>query len=118
MMIRLEIEGTPPSLNQWTTLHWSQQQQIKKDWAWLVKAACLTAKAGRPEYKLATVHIALVFPVVRRRDLDNYAPKAIMDGLVNAGILQDDRNDWVKVTWAFAKGLQRKTIIDIAAVES
>lgn len=47
-MIRLEIEGTPPSLNQWTTLHWSRQRQIKQDWAWLVKAACLVAKAGRP----------------------------------------------------------------------
>lgn len=64
------------------------------------------------------MNITLMFPVVRRRDLDNYAPKAIMDGLVNAGILQDDRNDWVKVKWDFAKGDKRRTIIDIAEVES
>lgn len=112
-MIRLEIEGTPPSLNQWTTLHWSKQRLIKQDWAWLILAACLSAKTGRPHYKLATVHITLIFPVLRRRDLDNYAPKSIMDGLVNAGIIQDDRNDWVKVTWDMVGGCERKTIIDI-----
>ena len=116
-MIRLESEGTPPSLNQWTTLHWSKQRLIKQDWAWLILAACLSAKAGRPQYKLATVRITLIFPVLRRRDIDNYAPKMILDGLVNAGIIQDDRNDWVKVTWDIVKGNERKTVIDIQKLE-
>ena len=30
-MIRLEIDGTPPSLNQWMRWHWTVQQQSKKD---------------------------------------------------------------------------------------
>ena len=71
----------------------------------------------RPKYKLATVHITLIFPVLRRRDIDNYAPKMILDGLVNAGLIQDDRNDWVKVTWDIVKGNERKTVIDIQKLE-
>jgi len=112
-MIRLEIEGVPPSLNQWTTLHWSKQREIKQEWAWLIKAACLAAKCGRPQYKLATVRIILEFPVLRRRDIDNYAPKMLLDALVNEGIIQDDRSDWVDVDWSFAKGDKRRTIIRI-----
>ena len=115
-MIRLEIEGTPPSLNQWMRWHWTVQQQSKKDWAWLILAACLSAKAGRPQYKLATVHITLIFPLLRRRDIDNYTPKSIMDGLVNAGIILDDRSDWVEVKWQMVSGKKRRTIIDIAEV--
>lgn len=117
-MIRLEIEGTPPSLNKWMRWHWTVQQQSKQEWAWLILAACLAAKVGRPQYKLATVHITLIFPVLRRRDLDNYTPKSIMDGLVNAGIIQDDRSDWVKVTWDIVKGDGRKTVIDIQNTEA
>ena len=78
----------------------------------------MSAKAGRPQYKLATVRITLIFPVVRRRDLDNYTPKSIMDGLVNAGIILDDRNDWVKVTWDIVKGRERKTVINIQKLEA
>ncbi len=116
-MIRLEIDGTPPSLNRWMRQHWTVQQATKHEWAWLIKAACLSAKIGRPHYKLATVRITLIFPVVRRRDIDNYAPKMILDGLVNAGVIQDDRSDWVKVTWDIVKGRERKTVIDIQNME-
>ena len=111
--IRIEIEGTPPSLNKWMRWHWTVQQQVKKDWAWLILAACLAAKIGRPRIKQATVHITLEFPTTRRRDTDNYAPKVIMDGLVNAGVIQDDRADWVSVSWRFIKGPAKKTIIEI-----
>lgn len=112
-MIRLEIDDIPPSLNRWTHLHWSKQRLIKQDWAWLIIAECLKEKCGRPRYKFARVMITLVFPVVRRRDIDNYAPKMIMDGLVDSGIIQDDRADWVKVQWEFGKGENRRTIIEI-----
>ena len=115
-MIRLEIDEIPPSLNRWAHLHWLKQRQIKQDWAWLIKAACLAAKVGRPSYRLAGVEITLIFPVVRRRDIDNYAPKMILDGLVNAGVILDDRSDWVKVTWDIVKGNERRTIIDIAEI--
>lgn len=117
-MIHLEIDDIPPSLNRWTHLHWTKQRVIKQEWAWLILAACLSAKVGRPRHRHATIAITLAFPVLRRRDIDNYTPKMVMDGLVNAGIIEDDRNDWVKVTWDFAKGKKRRTIIDIAANDS
>lgn len=112
-MIRLEIDEIPPSLNRWAKLHWSEQRMIKQDWAWMIKAAVLTAKVGRPMYRLAAVKITLIFPVIRRRDIDNYTPKMVMDGLVNAGIIQDDRADWVDVKWGFAQGAERQTIIEV-----
>ena len=115
-MVRLVIPEIPPSLNRWAHLHWTKQRQIKQDWAWLIKAACLTARAGRPQYRLATVDISLIFPVMRRRDIDNYAPKMVLDGLVAAGMIEDDRADWVRVRWRFEKGNERKTIIDIAEI--
>lgn len=117
-MIRLEIDEIPPSLNRWSRLHWSKQRLIKQDWAWLIKAACLAAKTGRPSYRLARVQITLLFPVVRRRDIDNYAPKMILDGLVGAGILEDDRADRVDVRWDFGRGARRQTIIEIQNMET
>ena len=56
--------------------------------------------------------------VERRRDIDNYAPKMILDGLVAAGMIEDDRADWVRVGWRFEKGTERKTIIDIAEIQA
>ena len=109
----IEIDGVPPSLNKWARLHWAKQREIKQEWAWLVKAACLAAKVGRPGYKMATVKITLIFPVMRRRDIDNYAPKFLLDPLVGAGIILDDRADWVDVSWHFAKGDKRETIIEV-----
>ena len=50
-----------------------------------------------PQYKFATVQIIHYFATVRRRDADNMAPKFALDALVRGGILEDDRDDWIKV---------------------
>ena len=112
-VIRIEIDGTPPSLNKWARLHWTKQRKIKTEWAWLVLAAAMQARIGRPKLKEATVHITYLFKTKRRRDHDNATPKFLMDALVGAGILQDDRSDWIKLTWDFGSGPKNKTIIVI-----
>jgi len=112
-MIRLEIPDIPPSLNEWTRMHWTKQHQVKIEWAWTVLACAMTAKTGKPHFKMATVKITYYFTKKRRRDTDNYAPKFLLDALVQAGIIQDDRDDWVKVSWDFASGPTKKTIIEI-----
>jgi Holliday junction resolvase RusA-like endonuclease len=117
-VIRIEIDGTPPSLNKWARLHWGHQRKMKQDWAWLIKAAVLAAKIGRPEIKFARVTIILSFPVNRRRDIDNYTPKVILDGLVAAGVIMDDRSDWIDVQWRLVKGDKRCTVIEVVEYET
>ena len=110
--MQITIEGTPPSLNEWAKLHWSRQRELKTEWGWKVKAAVLT-KRIRPAYKYAKITIILIFPQIRIRDVDNYAPKFILDALVNSGVILDDRSDWVTVEWRMVKGPVRQTIIDV-----
>ena len=51
-----------------------------------------------PRFKRATVQIIYYHATNRRRDpADNWAPKFLMDALVQSGILQDDNGDLVKV---------------------
>lgn len=51
-----------------------------------------------PCIKLATVQIIYYCEVRRVLDpIDNYAPKFILDSLVKARLLEDDRGDWVNV---------------------
>jgi len=54
------------------------------------------AKAKQlPCLKLATVQVIYYCRV--RVSVDNYAPKFILDSLVRAGVLVDDRGEWVNV---------------------
>jgi Holliday junction resolvase RusA-like endonuclease len=112
-MIRLELFDVPPSLNEWTRMHWSKQRKQKQAWLWEVISTALNAKVGKPRYKQATIKITYYFTQQRRRDTDNYTPKFLMDSLVHVGIIQDDRADWVKVSWDFATGPKRKTTIEV-----
>lgn len=113
-MIRLELDGIPPTLNEWARTHWTKQREKKNEWEWTVLAAALKAKTGRPGYQEARIHITYHFKQKRRRDTDNYAPKFLLDALVKAGIIEDDRADRVNVTWAFITGTGvRQTVIEI-----
>ena len=94
--IWLQIPEIPPSLNVWQNWHPMKRHRYKKELAGAIKLLALAA--GRPGYRLATVQIIYYFPDARPRDIiDNYCPKFLMDALVNAGILDDDRSGWVEV---------------------
>lgn len=79
-----------PSMNRlWSGVHWAQ----RKKWADEAHKACLVAK----DIGQFDVPVSLVFQPVhgkgrRRLDCSNYAVtnKGIEDGLVRAGVLQDD----------------------------
>lgn len=94
--IRITMPEIPPSLNEWKGWHHMRQHKYKQD---LYEQMERVAMAFRlPRIKLATVLITYYFPDRRARDIiDNYAPKFLMDALVHAGILADDRSDWVEV---------------------
>lgn len=86
------VKGVPPSLNAFAGRNnvWDYRK-TKQKWTWVVKTACMANKA-RPSkpWEKAYVEVVYFFPDGRRRDPDNYAPKAILDGLVRAGVIKDD----------------------------
>ncbi len=83
------IKAIPPSNNQFIgrNARW-KYQDVKKQWADLISIVC-TPKPVQP-YKKAEITLTYYFKDKRRRDPDNYSGKMILDGLVKAGILQDD----------------------------
>lgn len=48
--------------------------------------------------RTARVEISYYFPTGHRHDPDNYAGKMILDGLVEAGILEDDSFNHIELT--------------------
>lgn len=71
-------------------LHYHAKAQKTKAWR---SAANLAAEtAGVPALDRARIVITVSFPDKRRRDVHNLYPtaKAIVDGLVDAGVLPDD----------------------------
>lgn len=82
-------------------MHWSARRRQTDPWKvaafWLAKEARLAgAVAGRP----ATITVALPVRGHHRRDPSNFLPtvKAVIDGLVLAGVWPDDTPEFVTVT--------------------
>lgn len=82
-------------------MHWSVRRKRTEPWKittfWLAKQAGLAqVVAGAP----ARVTVCLPVKGRRRRDNANFYPtvKAVVDGLVLAGVWPDDTPDYVEVT--------------------
>lgn len=83
------LPAIPPSNNRFIgRTNFREYQRIKKEWSGLIAACC----RPRPEIPLSgvTVRITYFFSDRKRRDPDNYSGKMLLDGLVRAGILDDD----------------------------
>lgn len=102
-MIILDLGLTPAaplSLNQERTMHWAQRNRRLDPWKittfWMAKEAKLPAAVAG-----CSAIITAVLPVRGhyRRDPANYYPtvKAIVDGLVLAGVWSDDTPEYVTV---------------------
>ena len=78
--------------------HWAAHARLVKEWRTAGMLYARQAKIGPQPPSLVTV----TFPVKgrRRRDPHNWTPtvKAIVDGLVDAGVWPDDNSDWVATT--------------------
>ena len=111
------ISDIPPSNNQFIgrNKRW-QYQDAKKHWAYLISLAC-RPKPPEP-LKKCRVHLHYMFPDKRRRDPDNYSGKFILDGLVKAGILEDDNFTNIQlILSAEFGGNQKQTLIEIEEVQ-
>ena len=75
--------------------HWAPRAARVKAWR---EATYWHAKAARI-LEQPPSHVQVTLPVVsnRRRDPNNWSPtvKAIVDGLVDAGVFVDDNSQWV-----------------------
>lgn len=92
VVTKITIPAIPPSLNTWSRWHWTRRAEVKQKWKLLVSNA-----VGRHRVYTVPVVITIIyrFPSQHRRDLDNYAPKFILDGLVG-GLLPDDNHRWIR----------------------
>lgn len=103
-MIVLElgpIPAEPLSLNKANKLHWAERRRLTDPWKHLAWATALQARlADALRQAPCTVTVHIPFPTNHRRDPHNYVPvcKAVVDGLVKAGVWPDDNPAWVTVT--------------------
>ena len=120
-MITITIPDIPPSLNKWSRMHWSKAAEIKRKWEADVYYLAYSQRPKEP-FKYAKITITYYFKDKRRRDIvDNYSPKFLMDGLVKAKILLDDRTEYVgipELIMAYDKKNSRTEIKIIQEVKS
>ena len=91
---------THPSMNTALRMHWHWRQKEQKLWDGLIFAA--TRGQGlhpRRPFSRAMVEITYWFRDQRKRDLDNYAPKYILDALRHERVIEDDDVTSVDVSW-------------------
>lgn len=85
-----EVPGRFPSLNEFYRMNRWEQGRVKRECdervAWAAKAAGMKPAKGRVRYRVTW------YEENRKRDLDNVAfgKKFVQDGLVKAGILEND----------------------------
>lgn len=78
--------------------HWGRRKGLTEYYR---HTACQIAKdLDVPTFEMVALDVALAFGDNRRRDAHNYLPtvKAIIDGLVDAGVLYDDSDRYVVST--------------------
>jgi crossover junction endodeoxyribonuclease RusA len=98
MEITFAAPTAPWSLNQERTKHWSWRARRVRAW----RAVALDAARLLPhprELGPSSVSVVLPFERNARRDPSNFLPpvKALIDGLVEAGLWPDDNAAWVTI---------------------
>lgn len=84
--------GTTPLLTDNQRLHWTEKARLTRYWR---RAAGWAARAQHlPRLDTARIVITLHVTDRRRRDPSNWTPtgKALVDGLVDAGVFDDDNH--------------------------
>lgn len=91
--MRLTIKGVLPDLNAEINAakkHWAAYRDKKAEWTWSV---CMQVKQQKPPKAPTPARISFQWFVPnKRKDPDNiaFAKKYILDGLVSAGVLEND----------------------------
>ena len=101
-MIYFFIPELPKTPNQLLRRHWSTVMNEKKMWHRLVARACFTLYWDAPMEK---AKILFIRRSTREPDYDGLTGsfKFVLDGLVKAGVLIDDKPSVVDVTYKWEK---------------
>jgi crossover junction endodeoxyribonuclease RusA len=97
---RVTFAQPSPLMNMNHRQHWSKRNRLTRAWRDAACWAALEQLGSTPTARArCACFVAVVLPVrdLRRRDPSNLAPtqKAIVDGLVGAGVWPDDTPEWV-----------------------
>ena len=115
--MKITLPGIPPTYNQFIGNHNSPRIYNKKKKNWL---AIMGEALGDTYEKIpgeVEISILYVFSDHRRRDLDNYSGKFLMDALVHYGVISDDSYRVVsKLTLQAMVGDEPHTVITITPV--
>lgn len=123
MTVTLEIDEPTPSRNRTHGAHWSRNHQMRKRWAWLVRAAVSAARSRgvllpvRPRHAVVRV----IRHGARLLDPDNATAgcKWLLDSLVTEGLLIDDKPEHLTLPPVEQHiGKPYRTIVEIAPCQS
>ena len=97
-MMKITVNDIPPSNNEYmgNSHNFNEYRGQKVRWHWLIKAALQKAEKPKKPLSQAVVKITYYFKNKKRRDLDNYSGKFLLDPLVAEGIIVDDSFCYVK----------------------
>lgn len=115
LMYHVEIEGLPPTLNQfYSSPHWSKRNQLKNEW----REKCFYAikEALIPKFHAPIIINATQFSRRTPRDVDGtiMGVKFFMDAMIDAGRIEDDGPEYVHtVILQSKKGKENKIVITI-----
>jgi hypothetical protein len=123
MVIEIGIAGIPTRPNENRRLHWSARAKDEKIWRNSARLSALDAlrRSGHADdYPLRRAAIEYVFVLERASgDLDGLvaAAKPLLDGIVEAGVLVDDRvGVLVALSSRWVRGPRKGVIIRIREV--
>ena len=116
MTFRLELDHLPdPRLSPNARLHYMLLYKAKREAK--EEAFAIAKKVGGPDKPYHRVHITITYVSKdkRRRDMDNLlaSTKPAIDGIVAAGVIEDDSVFNVSYSLYYEVGDKAKTIIEI-----
>lgn len=79
-----------PSINIWSIMPRLSMNGLKQKWKDYTVFLAKYYKVNDLKLEKFSVEINIFLPTRRRSDTDNYSPKFVMDGLVEAGVIVDD----------------------------
>lgn len=98
--MEIRIDEIGPSLNNWYAgSHWAQRKKVKDRWRLLVREAVAGCEAVDEEDYPVSIEVTCRFGKGRRGyDADNLGAtsKLVIDGLIKAGIIEDDTRNFVE----------------------
>ena len=117
--MRIELGHLPDSdLSPNKRLHHMQLYRVKRDAKF--ESAARVLEQGRPAtpYKRAHITITWIAKDKRRRDPDNLfaSCKSYVDGLVTAGLIEDDSAMHVSYTLRYERGDKNNTVIEVKEI--